>query len=184
MFSPESKLVFDNPIAFYTPNDMFNTHTYLIDPSIFFLFFARQLAAARLFLRLYDSYACYRKALKSQVLIQDTLFRKCIGFIISQPFIVPFPFICCSQTTDSTGVVNDDNILYRMLFFLSTIVQALFVGIEWSIYWAFCAVVEEKRDISVPSACFSVTVARSTTMPRCGSDPMRSNVRLSTACSR
>jgi hypothetical protein len=31
IFSPESKLVFDNPIAFYAPNDMFNTHTYLID---------------------------------------------------------------------------------------------------------------------------------------------------------
>jgi hypothetical protein len=151
MFSPEPQLVFDNAITFHTTYDMFDTYTYPIDTSIFLLFFRCQLSSAWLFLRLPDDDACYRKALKSHVLIEDTLRRKYVRFIISQTFIVPFSFIRCTETTNETSIVNDENILYSMMFLLATIVQPLVIGVIWPIYWSFRAVMTEKREMSVTS---------------------------------
>ncbi len=169
--SPEPKFVFDNPVAFYTPNNMFNTHTYLIDPSILFLFFGGQLAASRLFLRLYHDDTTQRKALKPHILVQDTVFWKGVAFIVSQTLIVPLSFIRCSQTPNTAGAINDDNIFYRMLLLLSTIVQALFIRVIWSIYWSFRTVMEEKGDVSAGLTSLPPISAVAMTISRWGNEP-------------
>ncbi len=123
---------------------MLDSDSNAIDPTIFFLFLVGQLATTRLLLWLDDDNSFYFKALKSHILIQFTACRKLIAFAVCRPFIMTCSFPCLSQTHDMSILVNDDDVLYRIIAFLSAIIPFLFFWIAWAVYRSLCSIVKKK----------------------------------------
>src|SRR5215212_11129854 len=154
--SPQTQLIFDDAISFDTTDHVFYPHTNTVDPPIFHLFFGRQFSVARLFLRLDDLHLCNDKPLKPLVLIQLLLWRQFIRFIIGKPFIMPPALTRHAQTAHFACFICEQQILYRMLLLLSTIIQFLFIRVTRSFYRAFCPILDKKGE----SCCLSVAPAR------------------------
>ena len=96
-------------------------------------------------MRLLDLNVHDGKALKAQVLIQDTLRRQLICFVISQALVVPAPFIGSAEKVNLAIGGNQDEVLERVTLLLAAVVEALFVRITRSVDRPFRAIVE-KRD--------------------------------------
>ncbi len=115
------------------------------------------------------------QALKAQVLIQDTLWRQHIRFVVGETLIVPAPFVGGAQKADLAIGGNQDEVFERVAFFLTTEVEALFVWVAGSVDGAFGAIME-KRDGSSGAdsgaASSSVSLSAAERWGRC---PARAN---------
>ena len=160
---------------------MLNPHSHAPNLAVVRDFIRCQVAATRFFLGLGDGHAGNRKALKPQILVEDTPDREDIRFAICHRFIVPGAFVAGTQKADAAIVGNQQQIFERMLFLLPTVVEALFIGVTRPGYWPFRSIVKKKV---VPSAC-AATPASASSMSawRSGSNPSVAKARLSTACS-
>ncbi len=85
------------------------------------------------------------QALKAQVLIQETIWRQHIRFVVGETLIVPAPFVRGAQKADLAIGGNQDKVFERVAFFLAPEVEALFVRVTGSVDGAFGAIME-KRD--------------------------------------
>ncbi len=144
MLSPQTQLVFHDATALDSADRMLDPNSNAVDATIFFLFFRSQCSTTRLFLRLYDRNAIDIKALKSHILIQRTSGRKLIAFTISCPFIMTRSFPGFTQTPHSAMLINNDDVLDRVVFLLATVIPFLFFRVTRSIYRSFCSVMDKK----------------------------------------
>src|SRR5919199_443631 len=151
--SPQAQLVFDDPIALNTANDMLNKHADTVNPMVLFFLLGGQLSTTWLFLGLenYDTRDLH--PLEAFILEQRAPSRQLIGFTVSCPLIMTCALPRCSQTADTCTVIDDHDILDRMLAPLSAIIQLLFVGVAWSIYGTFRSVMDKKgvSMVDIPS---------------------------------
>ena len=92
--------------------------------------------------------------------------------MIRHRFIVPTAFIGCTQKTNLTCLVNQEEIFHRMLLMFAAVMEALFIRITRSVYRSVGAVVE-KRD--GPSAAARRGSAGPIVAARVGKAPCRSN---------
>ena len=198
MLSPQTQLVFHDTAALDPTDCMLDPHSNTIDATIFILLFICQFSSTRLFPWLHNHYTIDFKALKAHILIQRTSWWKLIVKAISCPFIMTCPFPGCSQAPHATMLVDDNDVLDRMVSFLPAIIPFLFVWITWSIYRPLGSIMEKKGvDCSASSLSVRVSVplvrssfigavppAKSMRISRFGMSPVRANARLSTGCKR
>ena len=144
MLSPQTQFVLHDATALDAADCMLYAHANAIDTAIFFLFCGGQVAATRLLRWLDDHNASNSKALESHILIQCAACWKLIRFTISSPFVMTRSFPRRSQAPHANGVINNHDILDRMLPLLSAIVPFLLVWIAWPIYWSLCSIMEKK----------------------------------------
>ncbi len=199
MLSPQTQFVFHDAAALDATDRMFYAHANAIDASVFFLFFCGQVAATRFLLWLDDHNAINLEALKSHILIQYASCWKLIQFTVSSSFVMTCSFPRRSQAPHANSVVNNHDILDRMMSLLSTIVPFLLVGITWPIYWPLCSIMEKKGVVCLEqstrvspvslasvifSSCSGLISANPIRMFRFGRSPYCFNARLSTECNR
>src|SRR5215210_239718 len=123
---------------------MLNKHANTVNPAVLFFLFGGQLSTTWLFLRLENNDTLDLHPLEAFILEQRAPSRQLVGFTISCPLIMTCSLPCCSQTANTCTVIDDQNVLNRMLAPLSAIVQLLFVGVTWSIYGAFRSIMDKK----------------------------------------
>ncbi len=145
VLAPQAQLVLDNPTAFDTADHVFDADAQLGHPPVLSFGLWRQFTASRLFVRLLDRNVHDGKALKAQVLIQDTLRRQHIHVVVGKTLIMPAPFVRGTQKTDLAIGGNQDEVLERVALFLAAVVEALFVRVTGSVDGALGAIME-KRD--------------------------------------
>lgn len=120
---------------------------------------------------LLDAYTGNRKALKAQVLIQNTVCWEHIRFIIGQTLIVPAPLIGGAEKANLAVGGNQDEVFERVTFFLAAVVEGLFVRVTRSVDRPFGAVVEKRDPASgmdcgaVPAGVSDRVAVRSGTYP-------------------
>ncbi len=85
------------------------------------------------------------KALKAQVLIQDTLRWQHISFVVGETLVMPAPFVRGTQKTDLAIGGNQDEVLERVAFFLDTVLEALLVRVTGTVDGTLGAI-KQKRD--------------------------------------
>ncbi len=73
VFTPQPQLVFHNAATFDTTHDVFDANPHLGHLPVLGFGCRCQLTAARLFVRLLDLHCRDHKALKAEVLIEDTV---------------------------------------------------------------------------------------------------------------
>lgn len=183
MCSPQAQLVFRNAIAFDAADNVFNAHTYPRYCTVLFLFFIRQFAVFWFLFGLLDDHISNAKSLKAHILINNAAHRKGIAHVIGQSFIMPFPFIRGTEKTNTTIMLNNQNILDTMALFLSTIIQMLLIIIPWPIYWSLTAVMD-KRGASFSGVCSSVSADSCVTAVRSGRQPAHSRAPFRMGCNR
>ena len=144
MLSPQTQFVLHDAAALDAADRMLYANSNAIDPSIFFLVFGCQCTATRFLLWLNDRNVNNIKALKPHILIQCTSSWKLIRFTVSSTFVVTRSFPRFSQTPHANCVINDNDILNRMVSLLSTIVPFLLVWITRSVYWPLCSIMDKK----------------------------------------
>lgn len=123
---------------------MLNADAQARQPPILGFVFGCQFRPARLFLGLDDSDSHDRKALKTEVLIQDTVGWKRIGFLVRHRFIVPCAFIRATEKVNAARVRNQQQVFQSMVFFLPAVVKPLFVDVYWAIDRAFSPIMKKK----------------------------------------
>jgi hypothetical protein len=198
MLSPQTQLVFHYTTALDPADRMLDPHSDPIDATILVLLFICQFSSTRLFLWLNDHHTVNFKALKSHVLIQLTSCWKMIAFTVSCSFVMTRSFPGLAQTPHSAMLINNDDILDRVILLFAAVIPFLFFWITWPIYRPLRSIMNKKGvDCSEasPSVCISVALvtslftgvfpsANSMRMSRFGMSPFRANARLSTGCKR
>jgi hypothetical protein len=160
---PVAEFVLDNAAALHAPNRVLNAHFLAGNPAIFFLVFRCKLATTRFLCRLLDRYIVYRETLKAHILIQHTACRQRLLFVIDKRFVVPLPRIGCTHKPDHTRLINQEDILNRMAFLLTTIIFVLFIRIYGSLDSTFCPILIKKGASSAAGGSGAATsVARRT----------------------
>lgn len=142
--SPQAQLVFDDPIALNTANYMLNKHADTVNPMVLFFLLGGQLSTTWLFLGLENDDTLDLHPLEAFILEQRAPNRQLVGFTVSCPLIMTCALPRCSQAANICTVIDDQNVLNRMLALLSAIIQLLFVGVAWSIYGAFRSIMDKK----------------------------------------
>ncbi len=181
--SPETKCIFRNTISLDATDHMLNAYPYLGYCTILYLFLICERAMLWFLFRLFDAYTSDAKSLKTHILIQDTSRRKDIPCVIGQSFVVPLPFIRDTQETNATILLDDQNVLDNMTLFLSTVIQGLFIIVQWPIYWSLTAVMD-KRGASFSEAPSSVSAEIGTSSVRSGRQPAHSRASFRIGCKR
>lgn len=144
VLAPQAEFVFDDPTAFDTANHMLNPHANTRNPTVLRFLIRRQGATARLFLGLRDRDPGDRKALKAQVLIQDRVGWQAIVLLVGHRFIVPHTFVGHAEKAHAAIVRNQQQIFERMLFLFPTVMEALFIHIDWSVDRAFRPIMKKR----------------------------------------
>ena len=144
MLSPQTQLIFHDPAALDPADRMLDPDSNTIDTTIFLLLCIRQVSSTRLFLWLDDHNAIDVKPLKTHVLIQRTSCWKMIAFTVSCSFIMTCSFPGLAQTPHPAMLINNDDILDRVILLLAAVVPFLFFWITWAIYRSFCSVMDKK----------------------------------------
>ena len=199
VLSPQTQLIFHDPAALDPADRMLDPDSNTIDTTIFLLLCIRQVSSTRLFLWLDDHNAIDVKPLKTHVLIQRTSCWKMIAFTVSCSFIMTCSFPGLAQTPHPAMLINNDDILDRVILLLAAVVPFLFFWITWAIYRSFCSIMDKKgREGSassplaegtslplVPSSFIEGLIsADSMRISRFGISPFFPHARLRIGCSR
>lgn len=140
--------IVDDSIDFHTTNTVLDHYPDVRYPLVVGFFLSGQCAVAGLLLGLEDDHAWQTKALKATILSKHAAFRQFIRRLIGNPFIMGFPFIRRAQEPDRTTRIHQQHIFDSMVFFLAAIVDFLFIGVFWSCYRSFSAIMAKKGGAS------------------------------------
>ena len=142
---PIADFVLHDPAALHTADCMLNPHFLARNPSVLFFLWRRQLTTSRLLGWLSNRHGRDGKSLKSHVLIEGTLSRQTIGFIINNRFFMPFSRMRWAQVLNGTCRSNQQDIFYRVATLLSTVIFFLFIRVSWSLNRTFGAIMVKKE---------------------------------------
>ena len=112
-------------------------------------FLRREGSIARLLLWLHNLDARQGKSLKSGVLIENARVWKGVSRFIRNTFIVDPSFVCVTQKVNRAKLIDDENILKRMSFLLTALIQLPVKFVAWTANGTFYAVMDKKGDVSV-----------------------------------
>lgn len=178
--SPQTQFIFHDATSLDATHCMLYPHSDPIDPTVLFLFLVCQLSATRLLLWLDDDHSFYVKALKSHILIQFTPRRKLIPFAVRRPFVMTCPFPRLSQTLDTSILINDDDILDRMVPLLPTVIPFLFFWIAWTIYRPLGSIMKKKGGAFAGTSSLNSDGVLSSELISCSTEPISANsIRMS-----
>ena len=107
---------------------------------VFLLFLRRERSIARLLLWLHNLHARQAKSLKSGVLIENTRVWKGVSRFIRNTFIMYPSFVCVTQKVNRAKLIDDENILKRMSFLLTAVIQLPVKFVAWTANGTFYAV--------------------------------------------
>src|ERR671933_58384 len=141
---PVTNFILDDTTTLHTTDCVLNPHFLARNATILFFLFRPEFTATRFLGGLSHGYCCDGKSLKPHVLVEGTISRQTIGFIISNRFVMPFPSMRWAQVLNDARLSNQEDIFYRMAFLLATVIFLLFVGIYRSLDRTFGAVVVKK----------------------------------------
>ena len=99
---------------------------------------------ARLLLWLHNLDARQGKSLKSGVLIENARVWKGVSRFIRNTFIVNPSFVGVTQKVNRAKLINDENVLKRMSFLLTAVIQLPVDFVAWTANGTFYAVMDKK----------------------------------------
>ncbi len=166
---PVADFVLHDPAALHPTDRMLNPHFLACNAAVLFFLFQREVATTGLLHWLAHRHRRDSKSLKPPVLIERTIRRQTIRCIINNRFLMPFSCIRWAHVLNDTRRSNQQNILYRVTFLLSTVIFLLLIGIYRSLDGTFGAIMVKKGALSndaVAASDISVAV-RDGSAPSC-----------------
>jgi len=125
----EADVIFHNPRAFHTANDMFHADSDRRDPTIGRVLRRGEVTPTGFFLGLDDRAAGQDKSLEAHILIETTSRGPGVTRQLRQAFIVHLAFIGRTQEAHVTGLIDHKEVFERGAFLLATVILLLVVGI-------------------------------------------------------
>ena len=145
---PVANFVLDDTTTLHTTDGVLNPHFLARNATILFFLLLREFTTTGLLRWLSNSYRHHSKALKPHVLIEGTISRQHIGFIINNGFFVPFSCMCWAQVLNDTRLSNQQNVFYRVAFLLSTVIFLLLIRVYRSLDRTFSTIMVKKGGLS------------------------------------
>ncbi len=176
---PVADFVLHDPTALHSTDGMLNPHFLASNAAILFFLLQRELATTRLLRWLAHRHRRDDKSLKPHILIKRTAIRQTIHFIINNRFLMPFSCMCWAHVLNGTRSPNQQDILYRMAFLLSTVIFLLLVGVYWSLHRTFGAIMVKKGELSddTVSEAGLIVAVREGSAPACCSAHCKTGLR-------
>ena len=165
----EAYLVFDNPIAFHTPNRVFDADSDRRDSTIVCFLWWGEFTTPGFFLRLDDGDIVEEKALKAHILVEATAAWQGIAFQIRQAFIMHLAFICSTQETNTTGLIDHKQVFDRVALLLTAVMVLLLFGIFRAMDRPLCTIMPKRGGVDSPFACAVLSKTAKSSAVRAGS---------------
>ncbi len=158
---PVADFVLDDATALHTTHRVLDPHFLARDALVGRFLGISQVPATRFLGGLCNRDVRDGKSLKPHVLIQHTVGRQGVPFIINDRLVVPLARIRSTQEANHTGVIDQQDILDRVAFLLAAVILHLFIGVYGSLDWTFRAIMIKKGVVSAVGVSGSViSVAR------------------------
>ena len=170
---PVADFVLHDAAPLHAAHRMLNPHFFACNTTVLFFLRHGEFPSPWLLRWLPDRHRRDRKSLKPHVLIEDTVRRQYIRFVVNDGFFMPFSCMRRAQVLDSTACSNQQDIFYGVAFLLATVIFLLFIRIYRSLDWAFGAIMVKKGVLSeIPVLGFGIIVAvRDGSIPSCCNAP-------------
>jgi hypothetical protein len=170
---PIADFVLHDTTAFHTADGVLYPHFLARNATVLFFLFRREFSTTWLLRWLSNRYCRNGKSLKPHILIEDTVSRQTIGFIINNGFFMPFSCMRWAQVLDPTCLSNQQDVFYGVAFLLSTIIFLLFIRVYRSLDRAFGAIMVKKGGLSEVSVLESglIVAVREGSAPSCCKAP-------------
>jgi hypothetical protein len=107
---PIADFVLHNTTAFHTADGVLYPHFLARNATVLFFLFRREFSTTWLLRWLSNRYCRNGKSLKPHILIEDTVSRQTIGFIINNGFFMPFSCMRWAQVLDPTCLSNQQDV--------------------------------------------------------------------------
>ena len=180
----EAYLVFHHPIAFHTPNRVFDADSDRCDRTIMCFRWWGEFTTTRFFLRLDHGDTVEDKALEAHILVEATAVGQGIALQLSQAFIIRLPFIRGTQETNLTGLINYEEVFDRMAFLLAAVVVLLILWIGWAVDRSLRTIMPKRGDKGPPFARFAASITAKSSAVRAGRSSWRAKAQFNTVCRR
>jgi hypothetical protein len=165
----ETYLVFDNPIAFHTPNRVFNADSDRRDSTIVCFLWWGEFTPTGCFLRLDDGAIVEEKTLNAHILVEATAAWQGIAFQIRQAFIMHFAFIRSTQEPNMTGLLDHEQVFDRVALLLTAVMVLLLFGIFRALDRPLGTIMPKRGGGDSPFACAVLSQAAKSSAVRAGS---------------
>ena len=171
----QTYFLFDDPVAFYPTDGMFDADSNGRDATIFSLLRGCQFPPTGFFLGLNNGDSLAQKALEPHILIKTTSGRQGISRQISDAFIVYLALISGAQQANVTGLIDHEQVFDRVALLLATIIFLLVLGISRAVDRAFSAIMPKRGGMGTPSARGLASSMAKSSAVRAGSRSCRAN---------
>jgi hypothetical protein len=166
---PVAEFVLHDATALHAAHRMLNPHFFACNTTVLFFLLHGAFPSTWLLRWLSYRHRRDRKPLKPHVLIEDTVGRQFIRFVVNDGFFMPFSCMRGAQVLNSTRFSNQQDIFYGVAFLLATVIFLLFIRVYRSLDRTLGAIMVKKGGLSeIPALESGIIVAvRDGSIPSC-----------------
>jgi hypothetical protein len=165
----ETYLVFDHPIAFHTPNRVFDADSDRRDRTVVCFLRGGEFAPPGFLLRLDDGDPVEDKALEAPILIEATAVWQGIALQFSQGFLMHRPFIRGTQEANGTGLIDHKEVFDRVALLLTAVMILLLFESFRAMDRPLCTIMPKRGGVDSPFAWAVLRKAAKSSAVRAGS---------------
>jgi hypothetical protein len=165
----KTDFVFDDPVAFYPTNGVFNTDSDGGNATIRRLLRGREFSARRFFLGLDDRDVLQAESLEALILIQTAARWQGIPSQLCQALIRGVAFRGVAQEAHVTRLRDHEEVLARVTRLRATVIFLLLCGIGRAVDRTFGALMPKRGGVALPSGACISNIAAHAVAVRAGS---------------